>query len=243
MVDDEMKELKTYEDQAAAVIDEANRLALTVDSAASAEAAAQWCAAKLAWCDRIKKSYLGRVRDYFFQGHQGAIAEIDKYTVPIEGKTGRKGDTGGAVGIVKQAIVKWRAQEARRTADLQAKLYEEARKKDEADRLATAEKLEAMGNKPMADAVLAQAGNFVAPIIPQTKSKTQTGKMVWKVRIDPLKKGELLKMIADKQDLHVFVAIDEEKIRKQAVLMDGNLNWPGVTCYQEESLSINRKGF
>lgn len=238
----EVQELEIYMGQSISIMDEARKVAI-IRTPAECEAASQWCSVKLGWCDRIKKSYLGRVRDYFHKGWKDAILEIDKYVVPVEGKDSVKGDTGGAVGEVRRAISVWRAQEAKRVADLRAKEYEEARQRDEADRLAAAEKLEAAGNTTMADAVLSQAGNFVAPVVPEFKSKTQSGRMVWKIRFDESKKGELLKMIADRPDLHAFAIIDTSRILKQAALMDGNLNWPGVTCFQEEELRISKARF
>lgn len=239
MDDVEVKELEVYRAESVSVLVEAQQVAASITDASSAEAAAQWCSLKLGFCERIKKSYLGRVRDYLYKGWQDSIAEIDKYVVPIEGKKG-KDDTGGAVGVVRRAIVAWRAQESKRLAEANARLIAEARKKDEDERLAAAIKAEAAGHAPIANAILAQVGNFVAPVVEVQKSKTHSGRMVWKVRIDALKKGELLKMIADKPELYAFVSIDESKILKQARLMDGNLNWPGVSCYQEEELSIRK---
>lgn len=223
-------ELETYRTQALSVGEEATLIAKAIHNAETAEAAAQWCAGKLGWCERIKTGFLGRMRDLWHKGHKETCSQIAALVDPVE----------VAVGTVKAGIRNFRAIEAKRIADENARLLAEARKKDEETRLAAAIKAEESGHKPIAEAILAQTGNFVAPVVQQAKSKTQIGKMVWKIRVDPLKKGELLKMIAEKPDLHPFVAVDEGKILKQARLMDGNLNWPGVTCYQEEELGIRK---
>lgn len=226
----EIKELETFEKQALSVTEEAKMVARTIHDAATHEAAAQWVAAKLAWCDRIKKGWLGEQANKLFKLHREWTGKISDLTVPVMGKDGKS----GAVGIVREAQLTWRRAEDNRIAAENAKLLAEARKKDEEERLAAAEKLEAQGNKTMADAVLSQAGNFVAPVVKEEKSDAVTYREVWKVRIDPLKKGELLQMIAAKPDLHSFVTIDVTKIEKQAALMDGNLNWPGVTPFKDK---------
>ncbi len=230
ITDVEIKELEVFEKQALSVTDEAKMVARAIHDAATHEAAAQWVAAKLAWCDRIKKGWLGEQANRLFKLHREWTGKIADLTMPVVGKDGKS----GAVGIVRDAQLTWKRQEDKRIAEDNRVAMEAARKKDEEERLAAAEKLEAQGNKTMADAVLAQAGNFVPPVIKQEKSDAVSYRKVWKVRIDPLKKGELLKMIAEKPDLHSFVIIDEARILKQAGLMDGNLNWPGVTCYQED---------
>ncbi len=232
ITDVEIKELEVFEKQALSVTDEATMVAKAIHDPATNEAAAQWIAAKLAWCDRIKKGWLGEQANRIFKLHREWTGKIADLTMPVIGKDGKS----GAVGIVREAQLAFKRKEDKRIADENAAKYAEAKKKDEEERLAAAEKLEAQGNKTMADAVLAQAGNFVAPVVQQEKSQTVSYRKVWRTRIDPSKKGELLKMIADRPDLHAFIAIDITKIEKHVANMDGNLvpAWPGVTPYQED---------
>ena len=235
----EITELKTFETQAMSVTDEAKLVARAIHDAATNEAAAQWIAAKKAWCDNIKKGWLGQQANRIFKMHREWTGKIADLIEPVQGKDGRS----GAVGIVIEAQLAFKRKEDARIEAENAAALAEAKKKDEEERLAAAEKLEAQGNKTMADAVLSQAGNFVPPVIKQEKSQTVSYRKVWRARFDPLKKGELLKMIADRPDLHAFVAIDQTKIEKHVANMDGNLvpAWPGVTPYQED-VPVYRRG-
>ncbi len=237
----EIKELEVFEAQAHSVTDEAMMVAKTIHDAATHEAAAQWVAAKLAWCDRIKEGWLGQQANRLFKLHREWTGKISDLTSPVIGKDGKS----GAVGIVREAQLTWRRAEDKRIADANAAALREAKKKDEEERLAAAEKLEAQGNKTMADAVLAQAGNFVAPVVKEEKSQTVSYRSVWNVRFDPSKKGELLKMIADRPDLHAFVILDETKIKKHVANLDGNLvpAWPGVTPFEDKVPVYNRGKF
>ncbi len=241
ITDVEIKELEVFEKQALSVNDEAKMVANAIHDAATNEAAAQWVAAKLGWCDRIEKGWLGQQANRIFKMHREWTGKINDLVLPVRGD--KKKGIRGAVDVVIEAGSAWRRKEEKRIADENARAFAEAKKKDEEERLAAAEKLEAQGNKTMADAVLSQAGNFVAPVVKQEKSDAVSYRKVWRVRIDPLKKSELLKMIAEKPDLHSFVVIDEARILKQAGLMDGNLNWPGVTCYQEDVPVYKRGSF
>ncbi len=54
MEQDEVKELEIYREQSLSVMDEAKMVAKAIHDAATAEAASQWCSAKLGWCERIK---------------------------------------------------------------------------------------------------------------------------------------------------------------------------------------------
>lgn len=239
--DTEIQELQVFEAQALSVADEAKMVAGAIHDAATNEAAAQWVAAKLGWCDRIEKGWLGQQANRIFKMHREWTGKINDLILPVKGD--KKKGIRGAVDVVIEAGLTWKRKEDKRIADENARLLAEARKKDEEERLAAAEKLEAQGNKTMADAVLSQAGNFVVPVVKQDKSEAVTYVKVWNVRVDPNKKGELLKMIAEKPELHAFVGIDTTMILKQARLMDGNLNWPGVTCFQEDQPRYNRGKF
>ncbi len=230
ITDVEIKELEVFEKQALSVAEEATMVARTIHDAATHEAAAQWVAAKLGWCDRIEKGWLGLQKERVYRMHQDWSSKINQLVHPVKGKDGKS----GAVGIVRQAQLAWKRQEDDRIAEVNRLAMETARKKDEEDRLAAAEKLEAAGNKTMADAVLSQAGNFVAPVVKQEKSQSVSYRKVWRIRFDQSKKGELLKMLAERPELQSFIIIDEKAIEKQAALMDGNLKWPGLTCYQED---------
>jgi hypothetical protein len=246
ITDVEIQELKTYEDQAISVTDEAKMVARTIHDAATHEAAAQWVAAKKAWCDKIEKGWLGQQRDKVFKMHRDWCSKINELIHPVQGKDGRS----GAIGIVIEAQLVWKRAEDKRIADINAKLLAEAKEKDTNERLAAAEKLEAQGNKTMADAVLSQAGNFVAPVVQQEKSKTVAYRKVWRIEIDPSKKGELLQMIAARPHLYSFVKIDDAAVLAQAKIMDGNLiledgktPWPGVRVFQDDVPAYNKRGF
>ncbi len=246
ITDVEIKELEAFEKQALSVTDEAKMVANAIHDAATNEAAAQWIAAKLAWCDRIKEGWLGQQASKIFKLHREWTGKIADLTVPVIGKDGKS----GAVGIVREKQLAWKRQEDKRIADENARKFAEAKRKDEEERLAAAEKLEAAGNKTMADAVLSQAGNFVAPVIKQEKSETVSYRKVWRITIDPSRKGELLKMIADRPHLHSFALVDAKAIEKQVALMDGNLfledgktPWPGVRAFQEDVPVYKRGSF
>jgi hypothetical protein len=243
ITDVEIKELQTYETQAGSVMDEAKEIAKTIHDVASKNAADQWVATKLAWCDRVENGWLGIQANRIFKMHREWTGKINALVQPVRGDK-KKGIT-GAVDVVIQAGLVWKRKEDDRVAAENKRLFDEAKKKDEDDRLAAAIKAEESGHKPIAEAIIAQTGNFVAPVVQQAKSETVSYRKVWKVRIDPLKKGELLKMIADRPDLHAFIAIDEMKIQKHVANVDGNLTpaWPGVVCYQEDQPVYKRGGF
>jgi hypothetical protein len=231
----EIQELKTYETQALSVTDEAKMVAKAIHDAATNEAATQWVTAKKAWCKNIKEGWLGQQANRIFKMHREWTSKINDLVHPVEGKDGR----GGAVGIVIDAQLAYKRAEDKRIAEANAARLLEARKKDEEERLKAAEKLEAQGNTTMANAVLSQVGNFVPPKLEE--SSTVPTRKVWKIRFDPMKKSELIKMIGERPHLQKFLIVDEKAIEKQVALMDGNLfledgktPWPGVTAYQDD---------
>lgn len=246
--DQEIKELEVYERQASSVTDEAKMVAVAIHDAATHEAAGQWVAAKLGWCDRIKNGWLGQQANRIFKMHREWTGKINDLVLPVEGDK-RKGIK-GAVDIVIDAQLAWKRKEDKRIADENARILADAKKKDEEERLAAAEKLEAQGNKTMADAVLSQVGNFVAPIIKPQKSESVSYRKVWRIEIQSAKKGELLQMIAARPALHSFAVINEKAIEAHVKNMDGNLfledgktPWPGVRAYQEDVPVYKRGSF
>jgi hypothetical protein len=241
VTDNEIKELQTYEAQALSVKEEAEMVARAIHDAATNEAATQWVIAKKAWCANIREGWLGQQANRIFKMHREWTGKINSLVEPVEGD--KKKGIRGVVDIVIDAQLAYKKKQQAIVDAENARLFAEARKKDEEERLAAAEKLEAQGNKTMADAVLAQAGNFVAPVVKQEKGEVVPTRKVWRTRIDPSKKSELLKMIADRPDLHAFVVLDVAKIEKHVANLDGNLvpAWPGVTPYQED-VPVYRRG-
>lgn len=230
----EIKELQTYETQSMSVKEEAEMVARTIHDAATNEAATQWVIAKKAWCTNIREGWLGQQANRIFKMHREWTGKINDLVLPVEGD--KKKGIVGAIDVVINRQLAYKREQDRIVEEENRRKFEEARKKDEEERLAAATKLEEQGNKTMADAVLSQVGNFVPPVTTQEKGAVVPTRKVWRTRIDPSKKGELLKMIADRPDLHAFIAIDVTKIEKHVANMDGNLvpAWPGVTPYQED---------
>jgi hypothetical protein len=234
ITDVEIKELQTYETEALSVMEEAKKIAAGIHDVGSRNAADQWVAMKLAWCDRVEKGWLGQQANRIFKMHREWTGKISALVLPVRGD--KKKGIVGAVDIVIRASLASKQAEDWRIAEENAKLLEAAKKKHEEETIAAAIKAEEKGHKPIADAILANVGNFVAPVVQAPKSDHFTYKKVWRVALDPLKKGELLAMIAQRPELHAFVIFDEEKIKRHVATLDGNLvpAWPGLTFGQEE---------
>ncbi|SRR5216684_376618 len=223
------KELAVFQERACGISAQADRIATTIHSNETCEVAAQWCIAQDDFIRGVDDGWLGQVRDIWHKEHDRVCKIIRSIVQPHK----------SGIDLVKLAIKQWRAQEARRVAEEQANLLAEAKKRDEEQRLNAAVVLEEQGNKTMAKAVLDGAGNFTAPPITKTEQiKGISGSKRWVAQVeDPY---VFIKYVAERPTLMNALTVNVKWLEAQAKLLDGNVKYPGIRFYEDETISLRR---
>ena len=144
-----------------------------------------------------------------------------------------------SIRFVKATIGRVQMELNRTAREAEEKALAEARKKDEEERLKRAEHLEKSGNATAAQAVLSEAGNFIAPVMDKPKPEGGTVRTEWKVR-EPVKMTrELLLWLTGKPGYENAVTLNIKWLEHQAKLMAGNMpKMPGVEFYEKPVVSI-----
>jgi hypothetical protein len=227
------RELAALEQSSSIVMDMAQRQASAIVDLATCKEAQVWCSERITFATNLrKKSWLANIRDTWHKQHKSVCEIIEKYAAPHEIAV-RK--------VVDPAITIFlRGEEEKRQA-AQRKLQEEAKKREEDARLAKAEELAKQGKTQQADSLLNKPLEVVAPRLDPVKLEGRSARKTWKVT--PLQDDALIALIKGISGGAVpiqAIEVNYSWLNKQAQLMDGNLKYPGVECYQEESGSYRR---
>lgn len=225
-------ELSVFTERAKMVVEEAERRALTIKTALDCEENGQWVVAQKEFIKSVEGGWLGQIRDMWHKQHESVCAIIRGVVWPHK----------AAIEKVDARIKVVRAEIRARIAADQAREQEELKKRDEEQRINAAVVLEAQGNKTMADAVLAGAGNFTPPpVVQKLEMKSIGGTIKWIAEIQDL--HAFMKYVAERPAVTMALKDKfkiEEPIKKwleaEAKNMAGNVKFPGVRFYEDEIL-------
>lgn len=142
--------------------------------------------------------------------------------------------------IIKDALLGFTREQERLEAERQAKLEEAARKERE-KLYAQAQKAEAKGKVEAAD-VLRETANLVVVPITQSTSKVAgiSVRKLWNADVED--KAAFIKAALNRPDMMALILIDEVKLGKLAVALQGSLVMDGVVVYQKDSISSRANG-
>jgi hypothetical protein len=140
-----------------------------------------------------------------------------------------------AEAIIKNAINGYLREQQRLEIERQAKLAELARKEREALE-AKAVKAETKGKEESAEAYREIASQVVTPII-QTTAKVAgiSVRKQWKAEI--VDKRAFVEAALTRPDVMALLEIDEGKLNKLAVALQGEISIPGVKAFQVEIMA------
>ncbi len=227
------RELAALDQSAASIAELAQRVASSIVDVDTCKEAQQWAAERITFARNLRKTgWLAGIRDTWHKQHDSVCKLINKYAEPHELAVKQ---------IVDPAIrIFMNAEDARRREEDRIK-FEAQKKKDEDDRLARAEELAKQGKTAQADHVLSKPPAFVAPRTEPVKMPGMSIRKTWKVEpLTPEGMIELVNAIAGGAVPIQAIEINYSFLNKQAQSLDGNLKYPGVTCYQEETSSHRR---
>ncbi len=215
------------------VMDMAQRVASSIVDKPSCEEAKKWAAERMSFARNLRKtSWLANIRDIWHKKHDETCKLINQFATPHEQAVAR---------VVDPAIRIWLNAEQERQNQIERARYLEQVKKDEDARLARAEELAKQGKTAQADHVLSKPPAVTAPKMEPVKMPGMSVRKTWKVRpIEQETLIELIKGIAGGAVPVQAIEVNYAWLNKQAHLMDGNLKYPGVECYQEESSTYRR---
>lgn len=152
-----------------------------------------------------------------YKAHREATSQRKKYLDPIE--EGRK--------ILKPKMSAYIAEQERLRQEATRKAEEEARKQAEEDALNAAVTAEAMGAPDMAQAIIDQPVQYVAPVLPKATPKTTTTfRTVYSAEVVDIKK--LCKAVAEGRFPTDMILPNMTMLNKMASAMKESLNIDGV---------------
>lgn len=160
--------------------------------------------------------------------HREICASESRYAKPVEEARRR----------CATLLATWTTEQERiRQAEI-TRLAEEARKREEEERLSRAIEAEASGNREEATAILDAPASPVAIIPPPAVAKPAgvSVRSIWRGQVTDL--AALVLAVAAKRVPLDVLAVDWESLGRYARAYKGAAEWPGVTWTEEKSASV-----
>jgi hypothetical protein len=144
---------------------------------------------------------------------------------------------------VKQKMLSYQRQEELKRRQEQQRLQAEADARAAKERERLRKQAGKLKTPELREQRLAEAEEIDAPLISlQTETPKIQGistRKLWRARVD--NKNKFVNAALDNENLMAFISIDESRLNKIAQATKGEVKYPGVVFYHEESLAAGTK--